>query len=833
MALAVLALAAVQCTSESTEVPPPPATLSAGATTLKISEGGKSVLLARDGVELMELKADAFMLGVVDALQDGQSYDPYWLEYAAPGTEAEQPSDLTWLTPEAISASSRDASRATIALVYRGLEARVSIEAASPDHFRLGFEPAEAPSGPRVAYVRVRLRSRGDEKEGFYGLGEWEDSVDHRGKLRPMQIEADGTIESSNNEAHVPVPFLIATRGWGVFAESKRVGAFDVARKEPALVEVTYGAPRLDLHLFADAPLDLTKHYYEVTGYPRIPAPWALGPWIWRDENRDQAQVLDDIAKIRALDLATSAIWIDRPYATAVNTFDFNAAQFPDPARMIEAAHEAGLRMALWSTPYLEKAAEPLRSTAEQNKYFPPKTSIPLNKWSDPIDLTNPAAYDFWSKNVHKYTDLGVEGFKLDYAEDVVPALRFGRNEWKFADGSDERTMHHGYTLLYHRVYADAVPKSGSYILARAGRWGDQVNVDVIWPGDMDATFTKHREKFKDRSGAEITGVGGLPATIVMGLSLGPSGFPFFGADTGGYRHSPPDKELFIRWFEQTALSTVMNVGDSSSQTPWEFTADNGRDQATLDLYRVYARLHMRLFPYEWTYAQRLRNDGRPIARPFGLVFPGLGHPNDEYMFGDELLVAPVVERGATSRAVIFPPGDWIDWWDGTVYAGGAAGATRTVPAPLDRLPLFLRRGGGVPMLRPTIDAIAPTTKPAAEVDSFGNQAGVLWTRLAPPLQPGERAGFEPWDGARVEAARVDGGLDLSTRDGSVFREGHVLELVGVAQPAALTLGGGTLARVDGLAALEAADRGWAWEPAMGGRLWVKLPPGERRVAVR
>src|SRR5262249_16683030 len=162
-----------------------------------------------------------------------------------------------------------------------------------------------------------------------------------------------------------------------------------------------------------------------------------------------------------------------------------------------------------------------------------------------------------------------------------------------------ERTEHYGYTMLYHQVYAEKLPTTGGFLLCRAGRWSDQTRGMIIWPGDLDASLTKHGEKFTPRGESQpISGTGGLPTSLIMGLSVGRCGYPFYASATGGYRHAPANKETFIRWFEQSALGTSMEIGDASSETPWEFTADNGRDQATLDLYRQFARLHLRLFPY-------------------------------------------------------------------------------------------------------------------------------------------------------------------------------------------------------------------------------------------
>lgn len=814
-------------------------TLGSAPFTLTVGGDG-SLALANGGKTLLTFPADALQLGIVsDGLASGLSYDPYWLEVQPGGGTPAPPADLSWQGVTSAHLASSSASSATVALSFDGgVSAILTAHADAPGRFSLSLVPTSAPSSGAIAYMR--LRPRASSSEGFYGLGEQEDAVNNRGKLRSMQMEADSTTESPDNEAHVPIPLIIGTRGWGLFVESKRVGLFDVARHDPTLVQITYGtaeqsARGLQFHLFAaDQPLDVTKLYYDVTGYPLLPAEWALGPWMWRDENKDQAQVLSDIQTLRQLDLAASGMWFDRPYATAVNTFDFSAQKFTDPASMLAAIHAAGLRIAAWSTPYLEPAAEPYRDQAVNDHYFPPVTSIPLNQWSEPLDLTNGAAYTFWQGLIDKYTSIGIEGFKLDYAEDIVPSLYRGRNTWGFADGSDDRTMHYGYTLLYHRVYAEKLPSTGGYLLCRAGRWGDQKNVSVVWPGDMDATMTKHGETFVDPgSGTKVVGVGGLPTTIIMGLTLGPSGFPFFASDTAGYRHSPADKETWIRWFEQTALSTVMNVGDAASEMPWEFTPQNGRDQESLDLYRQYARLHVRLFPYEWTYAKHVATDGRPITRAFGLAYPSVGaEPDDEYMFGDDLLVAPVVTHGATNRQVILPPGEWIDWWAGSTLGGSQ---TVTVQAPLGTLPLFLRAGGIVPLLRPTIDSMSPTTMTPDVVDSFATDPGQLYVRIAPGsgAEAGTPQSFAVYDGATIAVSRSGGTTTIATSDGSVFHEGATLELIATGRPQSVTLGGMQLAQVADTTALSAATQGWTWESATGGTLWIKAPSGKQQITVR
>lgn len=811
-----------------------PVVLGSGSYRLDVRpvDGRAGVLPSGDGAT-ERLGLGGFLLGTVPALDPKKAYDPYWYE-PREGFDAQPlPDGFAWRTPRSAEVTRRTDDELELALDYGdGLTARLDYQVTADGSYSGLLAVTATPENEAVAMMRLVADVSSDE--GFYGLGEWGDAVNHRGKLRPMQLEPDFGAENASDENHVPVPLLIGTRGWGLFVESHRVGAFDVARKHDDQVEITYGTADqsgdgLRFHLLAaDHPLDVTRLYYDLTGYPMLPAEWALGPWFWRNDTSGQAEVEDDIAKLRDLDLATSAMWIDRPYATAVNTFDFAPADYDDPKAMIDRAHDMGLRMAVWHTPYLEPAAQPYRAEAEQKGYFVAKPGTILNKWSTPIDFTNPDAYSWWQSLIKKYSDLGIEGYKLDFGEDVVASISDNRTNWMFFDGSTERTMHYGYVTLYHRVYAETLPSTGGYLLCRTGRWGDQVRVSVIWPGDLDASFTQKDETYKIAGPGGKTvnrGVGGLPAAIADGLSLGPSGFPFFGSDTGGYLHSPPNKELFLRWVEHTSLSTVMNVGDGSSQAPWEYNTQNGRDDEALAVYRRYARLHMRLFPYVWTYAQDLKKDGRPIARPLGLAYPELGaHPSDTYLLGDNLLVAPVITAGATTREVTLPPGDWIDWWDGTVHH--SAGTQTTIDAPLDKLPLLLRAGGIVPMLRPTIDAIAPTTQPGTDdgrVDSYGNDAGVLWVR-AFPAAPGD---FTVFDGGalHVEPGRT------SFQAGTKFTQGVVIELMNVARPTSVS-DGSAVAEADSLDALaQASDVEWFWEATNGGTLWLRLAGGQHDVS--
>ena len=792
---------------------------------LRLTVTPTQLVVARDDTALLRLPLDAFQLGVVGALNDAVNYDPSYLWTDIPGA---LPADLVWRTPEGLSVTEEeDTLQLNLDFGSDGL-GHVRFQVNGANRVAAHFVPP-----PDLSIAFMRIRPRADAQEGFYGLGEVFDTPNHRGKVRAMQLVLDEAIESANNEAHVPIPMVLGTRGWGLFVETYYPGVFAVAVSDDETVDASFATAfasqdGLRFHLFVEAhPLDLTQHYYELTGYPKLPAPWALGPWVWRDENEDQAQVERDLETIRELDLATSGYWIDRPYATEVNTFDFKDSQFPDPEAMVAKMHALGFRFALWHAPYVNESSDAsaaLHAEAVEGGYYPSQHGIIGTSWGRIIDFSNPEAYDWWQALLGRYTALGVEGYKLDYAEDVAIGIFSVRNAFAFADGSTERTMHAIYQTLYHQVYAETLPEDGGFLLCRSATWGGQTNGPIIWPGDLDANLAYHREEWTQR-GETFIAVGGLPAAVVAGQSLGPSGFPFFGSDNGGYRHASPDKETFTRWFEHTALSTVMQIGTNRNDVAWEFREENGFDEEMLGWYREYTRLHLRLFPYEWTYAKRIAEDGRPIQRPYGLQYPNSGkHPFDVYTFGDDLLVAPVIRPGVRTKTVPFPPGNWVDWWTGEIIEGGV---DREVPAPLETLPLYLRAGGIIPMLRPTIDTLSPTTVPD-EVDSFATSPGRLYARIA----PGPAHAFTVYDGSRIAHDTTQGTFTLTLNEGDVFNLGMVLEILGQDEsPTSVTVDGSVWAPLADPAALTEGGEGVYFD-AQKKTLWIAVGPGNHVVEI-
>ncbi len=619
---------------------------------------------------------------------------------------------------------------------------------------RLELHPEDVAAGAVAPWLRLHLASPAEE--GLYGLGETFDAVNQRGTVRAMQFELQSELESGYNEAHVPVPFVLGSSGWGVGLLTDWPAVVDAAATDPENVIAIVNSPEgLDFRLFSnDEAKEIPSAWTRTAGLPRLPPSWALAPMLWRNENENgQEDVYEDMEAIRFHDLAFGLIWIDNPWQTGYNTMVPDPLAFPDWDAMVEELHAQGFRWMAWTTPYVTDS-DPDQAAFEEEGLL---ADIPIqfNDFGSLVDLTAEGAQERWQARVTAAADRGVQGWKLDYGEDIQVGLGTIRLISSFANGQDERTMHHRFVEDYHRAYAEPYEDrvDDRFLLGRTGAWGSGALTDCIWPGDLDSDF---------RVFGEDGHVGGLPSAIRAGTSLAVSGFPCFASDTGGFRHERPSQEVMARWTEYSALLPVMQVGGGGEDhNYWHFI--EGWDETGLEIGRRYTLLHTRLFPFFWTLLNRAHDDGTPPVLPVGLL--GGPHVDDEFVVGETLLVAPVAASGTTSRTVYFPPGRWVHWWTGEAWEG-----TGEVPAPLGEGPLFIREGGIVPLLRESVRTLSPST---AGVDSFADEMGVLTLRLVPgegnwettsgpsvTLTETDALLSDPgdYDGLRVEVWRPEGG---------------------------------------------------------------------------
>ena len=653
----------------------------------------------------------------------------------------------------------------------------------------IGFEAAE----PGVLHVSVSgagslvalAASLGDEF--LAGTGERFDHVDPRGQIVAMHMALDGGSESGTNERHVPIPFLVSSRGWGLFVQSREAGAFDVGKTKGDALAATIEGGAIDAYLFVNRdPLAIVAKYNQRVGLPRALPREALAPMYWRNEWANDGVALGDAQELRTRHIPTTSFWIDNPWQTSYNDFTLDPVRFVDAAAMMTTLRDQGFRPLAWSTPYVDNPqGAPPANKAQQlfadadakgflvkdadNKPFA-APGFDSKKRFGMIDFSTDGGRAFWASAAKTATDAGFSAFKLDYGEDLIPAFFSTRFDLHFGDGSTGRTAR-AYPIGYHGAYQQALDAASSYgfLVVRASSFGDsKANAIVIWPGDLDNGF----EHFGDVITGGQRAVGGLPACVVAAQSLAVSGFPSFGADTGGYRHGKPTRESLLRWAESSALSVVLQLGGAGeSHAPWSY------DEEASAIYKDLATLHTSLIPYLTQLLVGAETTGAPTVIPLPLAFPtdagARTHADDEYLLGPDLLVAPVIEPGKAERLVHFPPGRWVRWDDGSTFEGPR---DETVPAPIGRPPFFVREGALVPLYPAGIDTLAPAVAPSivslasrSDVEARaivrgsksarwddGTQLDVIddGTKLAVKLVPGSRA----------KEALVD--LDLRRRTG-------------------------------------------------------------------
>jgi len=692
---------------------PTPLVIGGGAATvtLRLDRFGMSVTNASGVVVLDTLDGDANVAGddahAYGAL--GATYhDTVFTPIIVEGWDHVQGTDAPWRHATRVAAASFTAQSASIDLfdpADEGTTLHLDVEV---DGAEVRFDASiaalsDADKSLAAGDGAGPLNQMGQsfalgEDEHVFGLGERLATVDHRGRHYECWVEeggvgqGEGALPGPKNPGpngpgmtHFPVPFFLSTRGYGLYLETSFRTGFSFGADDPGLYRLYAEEPRLRYRIFVhDDPKDTLADYTALTGRASLPAPWVFGPRR-RVDRGSMVNGMPEWEAMRAaavpdtgLDDATHFLPIGSQVGKEAEIAAHNAA-----------VHAAGYKAIAYYNPY--------------------------------VSVTNPDAVAWYQSLLDPALDLGYDGWMLDFGEYIPQRAKMfdGRTGWE---------MHNAYPVVYDRAVFEhlrEVRGDDFMFFARAGYAGSQAFTPVLWSGDPAASFDDEK---------------GLPAQVRAGVNAGLSGAPFWGSDISGYAcvfDPPPDKEVYLRWVELGALSSDMHDENACSGKPasappkWNVWSD----AETTKVYGDYARLHTRLFPYIYAAAREATERGTPVIRHPLLMHPGepaVAGVELEYYFGPSLYVAPVVRRGALSRTFWLPPGTWVDWWTMAPVAGGQ---TVTRDAPLDLIPLYLRAGGVVAMLDPSVETLAPAEK--GQAVSLADVAGVYDVRAAIDLATG------------------------------------------------------------------------------------------------
>ncbi len=601
-----------------------------------------------------------------------------------------------------------------------------------------------APAGPDQVRLSLKVeKKRLDEraglclalegKEALYGLLErvvdgnqrlsWKPGIRRALDLRGMKVRMRVLYSLAVYE-----PFLVSTRGWSLLVKGTWPGRFDLGAAKEDTLELAFRGPSLEVRFhLPGTPLACVRALALRAGPPFLPPRWALGPFRWRDNHSNPPRffdgtlnrlpfntlVVEDILMMEALGIPCTVYWVDRPWAEGTRGYGslrFDRKRLPNPEGMIGWLEKKGIRFLLWLGPWV--CDEPL-TEARKLRYLLPK-GMGLGGKAGLVDFSNPAAVSWWQGKIAPLVKAGVAGFKLDRADEIVGSGL----DALCADGRTLDEVHNDYPRLYLDAAAGLLSRlrGGDWIaMPRAGYTGSQKS-GIFWGGDIKA------------------GPWGLRTAIIALQRLAFMGFPYFGSDTGGY-WGPWDRENFARWVAFSAFCPVMEVGPTHDRAPWSRPRPPRYDVRGLAAWRFYGLLRVRMAGYLAGLAREAHLQGVPLVRPLAMLWPKFDQAVknwDEFLLGPDLLVCPVWRNKVTRRKIWLPPGEWVDAWDGKVEKGPAF---LSVPCPLPRIPLFLRKGsplvlGDLPALwAESLQAVTP----CPNLEELQGRAFTRMTQEGPP----------------------------------------------------------------------------------------------------
>ena len=490
--------------------------------------------------------------------------------------------------------------------------------------------------------------------EKLFGCGESFTRLDKRGQRVVLWTNDANGVE--NERMYKPIPFFLSSRGYGMFVHTTAPATFDMGASYQGSNALLLGDDELDLFVFLGAPKDVLDEYTKLTGKPPMPPLWSFGLWMSRisyfseDETRAvAAKLLENKIPSDVIHLDTG--WFETDWRT---DYEFSKTRFKDPAKMIADLKDQGFHVSLWQLPYFVPKNRLFPEIVEKGLFVRDgKGRLPYE--DAVLDFSNRDAIAWYREKIAGLLRLGVGAIKVDFGE-AAPLTGL------YASGRSGFYEHNLYPLRYNKVVADVTKEvTGENLIWARSAWAGSQRYPIHWGGDSGKMDI------------------GMAATLRGGLSLGLSGFTFWSHDIGGF-FGDKAEDVYRRWVPFGMLTSHTRSHGTPPKEPWEFSP------AFLADYRAAAEMKYRLMPYVYAQARDASQRGLPMVRALFVEYPddpGSWLVEDEYLFGSDMLVAPLLETGMTGRAVYLPPGRWIDYQTAKVYAGGwhqiAAGALPVV----------------------------------------------------------------------------------------------------------------------------------------------------------
>jgi sulfoquinovosidase len=577
---------------------------------------------------------------------------------------------------------------------------------------------------------RATVSGAAFEREGaerFLGFGERSNAADQTGNevfnwaeegpfssgvgedlLRDLIPEF--TFPTGPTATNFPIPWMLSSRGLGFLIDQTHRSRFRLASDRGDAWQAEAETSRFSFTAFAGpTPAAALRRYSDYAGRQPKPAPWIFGPWFQPTLETKPYELAD---RFRDEDVPVTVAQTYTHYLPCGAHVGNEEAE----ANRVKGYHERGYKITTYFNPHICTSYSPVYDQAAasgllvKNQLGQPyllTNPFTADQVVSEVDFTHPGGPAFFSDLLDDAIAQGYDGWMEDFGE-------YTPHDSRFANGKSGLEMHNAYPVAYHCASyehtSDTMGRNAA-VFIRSGWHGVQPCARVVWGGDPT----------EDWSCSD-----GLCAAVHQALSVGMSGIAYWGSDIGGFHalvNPRTSDELNARWLEFGAVSGVMRT-----QANGLSLQDNRPERSqvwspeVLPVWRRYAKLRTQLLPYLRVASRAYQRSGLPISRHLALAYPDDPEAvarQDEFLFGPDLLAAPVIEEGATERSLYLPRGRWIDLWRSARFADGPGAlalrraqvlrgrSETTVPAPLEELPLFVRAGAVIPALPPDVDTLA------------------------------------------------------------------------------------------------------------------------------
>lgn len=539
---------------------------------------------------------------------------------------------------------------------------------------------------------RLVMRFEAYENEKIYGLGQYQEAfLDKKGAC----------LELAHRNSQASVPFMISSRGYGLLWNNPAIGSVTFATNKTEWVAES--TKKLDYFITAgDTPAQIEEQYAAVTGTVPMMPEFGMGFWQCKLRYRTQEELLSVARKHKELGLPMDAIVVDFFHWTRQGDFRFEPREWPDPEGMVKELKSLGIETVVSVWPTIDERSKNFPEMAENGYLIQFDRGMGINMtWMGNTtfyDATSPGAQEFvWEQCKENYYKKGIRCFWLDEAEPEYGPYDFDTFRYHAGPALQCSNI---YPLMYAKGFYDGQKKEGQeniLNLVRCAWAGSQKYGALTWSGDIHSSFRAMGEQLQ------------------AGLNMGLAGIPWWTTDIGGFlggsNDDPHFRELLVRWFAWGAFCPVFRL--HGERSPYYEREEEFRDNIRqfssaqdnevwtwggeiFQILKQFLFIRERLRPYIRQCMKEAHEKGTPVMRPMFYDFPedSMCWEKDtqyQYMFGPDILVAPVMEEGMTERSIYLPKGlSWTESKTGKCYEGGQSVTART---PLDVIPVFVREG--------------------------------------------------------------------------------------------------------------------------------------------